>query len=177
MTTATGKPSYIAHFVIRTNAVEETVAWHKAFFDAHEVYTQKGLTFLTFDDEHHRIAIGQLPELVDAKANAIGIDHIAFSMASVEDLVIAYQRNKKNGIEPYWCINHGPTTSMYYKDPNGVQLEFQVDHSTYPGGPIAFYSSEAFAANPIGVEFDAEEFVDRFESGEALETLLARPEA
>ncbi len=31
------------------------------------------------------------------------------------------------GIEPYWCVHHGLTVSMYYADPDGNQMEFQVD--------------------------------------------------
>ena len=34
---------------------------------------------------------------------------------------------KDEGISPYWCIHHGITVSMYYGDPDGNQMEFQVD--------------------------------------------------
>ena len=43
-----------------------------------------------------------------------------------------YARLKGDGIEPYWCINHGPTTSLYYKDPDGNQIELQVDNFPTP---------------------------------------------
>jgi len=173
---AKGIPSYIAHFVIRTNKVDESIAWYKTFLGAREVYSQEGLSFLTFDDEHHRIAIGQVPGLQAHDENNSGVDHIAFAMATVEDLVVAYERHKAAGIEPFWCINHGPTTSMYYKDPDGVKVEFQVDNMAYPGGPNAFFQSKEFAANPLGIEYDPEEFVRRFKSGESHESLLARPD-
>lgn len=175
-TRAKGIPSYIAHFVIRTNKVEEAIEWYKTFLGARDVYRQDGLAFLTFDDEHHRIAIGQVPDLKEHDENSAGVDHIAFSMETVEDLVAAYERNKAAGIKPFWCINHGPTTSMYYKDPDGVKVEFQVDNLAYPGGPSAFFQSKEFAANPLGIEYDPEEFVRRVKSGESLDTLLARPD-
>lgn len=171
-----GIPSYIAHFVIRTNKVDESIAWYKIFLGARDVYSQEGLSFLTFDDEHHRIAIGQVPGLEEHDENRSGVDHIAFALESPEDLVVAYERNKAAGIEPFWCINHGPTTSMYYKDPDGVKVEIQVDNTAYPGGPNAFFQSKEFAANPLGIEYDPEEFVRRFKSGESYETLLARPD-
>ena len=36
-------------------------------------------------------------------------------------------RLKDTGITPYWCINHGFTLSMYYRDPDQNQVELQVD--------------------------------------------------
>ena len=38
-----------------------------------------------------------------------------------------YKRLKQQDIVPWWCINHGPTTSMYYRDPDNNQIELQVD--------------------------------------------------
>jgi hypothetical protein len=64
---------------------------------------------------------------------------------------------------------------MYYKDPDGSRVELQVD--TMPSGDAidAWMRSGEFAANPIGIVFDPEEMVARYEAGEPLETLTARP--
>ncbi|BAI98785.1 putative biphenyl-2,3-diol 1,2-dioxygenase III [Sphingobium sp. TA15] len=170
------RPHYMAHFVIRTSRYDESLAWYQRFFDTETVYAQDGLTFLTFDDEHHRIAIGRIPDLEDHRENIAGVDHIAFSMQNLEDLVTAYERNKAAGIVPFWCINHGPTTSIYYKDPDGVKIELQVDNATFPGGARAFFSSDEFARNSYGIEFDPDDFVARFRAGESTAALLARPD-
>lgn len=172
-----GIPRYMAHFVIRTNRFEESVAWYESFFDTECVHSRDGLTFLTFDDEHHRIAIGEVPDLEDHKENSAGVDHIAFGMENIEGLIAAYERNSRNGIKPYWCINHGPTTSMYYKDPLGVKIELQADNSAYAGGPRAFFDSEQFEQNPLGIEFDPDELVRRYKSGEGVGSLMQRKDA
>ena len=33
-----------------------------------------------------------------------------------------------DSIKPYWCINHGLTTSLYYHDPDDNAVELQVDN-------------------------------------------------
>src|SRR5207249_8938664 len=86
-----------------------------------------------------------------------------------------FKRLKGAGNAPYWRINHGPTTSMYYKDPDGNRVELQVDNLPSAEAIDTWMRSGEFAANPIGVIFDPEDLVARWETGEAIETLTARP--
>ncbi len=59
------------------------------------------------------------------------------------------------GINPVWCINHGPpTTSMYYEDPDGNRLELQADNFGTNEELMAWIAGGEFESNPIGVEFD-----------------------
>lgn len=170
-------PKYLAHFVVKTNKFAETVAWYRAMFDARVVHERPGLVFLSYDDEHHRIAIGELDGLRDFDDGASGVDHVAFSMDDLPDLIAHYERNRDNGILPIWCINHGPTTSLYYRDPTGVKVELQVDDAGYPGGAEAFFASGPFAENPIGIEFDPEDLARRLRAGESVDALLRRPDS
>ena len=91
------------------------------------------------------------------------------------DLLYTYARLKREGIEPYWCINHGPTTSMYYKDPDGSRIELQVDNFPTAEETNRWMRSGEFAANPIGVVFDPEVLLARYRAGEPMATLVARP--
>jgi catechol-2,3-dioxygenase len=169
-------PAYLAHIVIRTAKYAEVVAWYQDVFDARVVFAHPMVTFLTYDDEHHRIAIGNMPALEAYNPKGAGIDHIAFSYKSLGELVATYDRLKTSGIMPYWAINHGPTTSLYYRDPDGVQVELQTDNIAFEGGPNAFFASEEFARNPIGVEFDPDLLSARYHAGEDPLVLLARPD-
>ena len=45
----------------------------------------------------------------------------------------SYARLKGLGIEPDACVNHGVTTSLYYADPDGNQVELQVDNFAVSG--------------------------------------------
>jgi len=168
-------PCQLAHVVRRTSRFEEVVRWYCTVLGAEVVHSDGMLAFLTYDDEHHRIAIAGIPGLDEQPAMAAGTDHIAFTYASLGDLLHTYLRLKAEGIEPYWCINHGPTTSMYYKDPDGSRVELQVDNMPTADAIEQWMRSGAFAANPIGVVFDPAQLVARFEAGEPIEKLTARP--
>ena len=121
-------PVKLAHVVRRTARFEEMVAWYETVLAARVVHSDGVLAFLTYDDEHHRIAIARIPGLQDMPQTAAGTDHIAFTHADLGDLLNTYARLKGEGIEPYWCLNHGPTTSMYYKDPDANRVELQIDN-------------------------------------------------
>jgi catechol-2,3-dioxygenase len=134
------------------------------------------LSFLTYDDEHHRIAVVNVPGLPDMTP-AAGVDHIAFTFASLGDLLHTYRRLRDAGIAPYWCINHGPTTSLYYRDPNGVQVELQIDNFADLETLNGWMQSDAFRNNPIGVEFDPEVLGTRFDRGDPLGDLVQQGSA
>ena len=169
------KPRQLAHVVRRTSRFDELVRWYCTVLGAEVVHSDGRLAFLTYDDEHHRIAIAGIPGLEEQPAMAAGTDHVAFTLADLGDLLHTFRRLKAIGIEPYWCINHGPTTSLYYKDPDGSRIELQVDNLPTAESIDAWMRSGDFAANPIGVVFDPEELVARYEAGEPIETLTARP--
>jgi catechol-2,3-dioxygenase len=169
------RPHKLAHVVRRTARFEEIVAWYCTVLGAEVVHSDETLAFLTYDDEHHRIAIARIPGLPEQPALAAGTDHIAFTYASLGDLLYTYRRLKAEGIVPYWCINHGPNTSMYYKDPDGSRVELSVDTMPSIDAIDRWMRSGEFAANPIGVVFDPEDLVARYEAGEPIEQLTARP--
>lgn len=73
-------------------------------------------------------------------------------------------------------MNHGPTTSIYYEDPDHNQLEFQVENFESVEESTQFFYSPAFAQNAIGVEFDADDLLRRFREGEPEAELKRRPE-
>lgn len=47
---------------------------------------------------------------------------------------------------------------MYYRDPNGTRVELQVDNFDTADEADAFMRSAAFAKNPIGTDFEPEEW-------------------
>jgi catechol 2,3-dioxygenase-like lactoylglutathione lyase family enzyme len=167
-------PAKLAHVVRRTTRLEEMIAWYETVLAARVVHRDDMLAFLTYDDEHHRIAIARIPGLEDGSQMAAGTDHIAFTYEDLGDLLNTWARLSAEGIEPYWCLNHGPTTSMYYKDPDGNKVELQIDNFD-TDETNRWMGSGEFAQNPIGIIFEPEELLARYRSGEPLETLLRRP--
>jgi catechol-2,3-dioxygenase len=168
------KPIRFAHAVFRTGRIEEMKAWYETVLGAHVVHANPMIAFLTYDDEHHRIALVSTPGAPDRPAGASGLEHIAYTYATLPDLIATYERLKAAGITPYWTINHGPTTSMYYRDPDGNQIELQVDNFPSVEALHAWFRSGAFAENPIGVSFDPDELARKVKAGVPVEELVQR---
>jgi catechol-2,3-dioxygenase len=164
-----------AHIVFRTGQKDAMVAWYRKVLEAEVALANPLLTFLTFDDEHHRIAIVGMPGLEKPRQPVAGLEHFAFTYDSLGDLLATYRRLRDDGILPYWCINHGPNLSFYYRDPDGNQIELQIDVFDSAAAVNAWYETSDFATNPIGVKFDADDLIARFERGEPLATLTHRP--
>jgi len=153
--------------------------WYKTVFDSRVQHQNPALAFLTYDDEHHRFAFVNLsvvqPKGVETdKLGLIGVDHLAYTYASLDDLLENYEHLKARGIKPYWCVHHGITVSMYYADPDGNQMEFQVDCFHSNDEANAFMSGPGFAANPIGVEYDPDVWLEHKKSGVPMAGYLIR---
>jgi catechol 2,3-dioxygenase-like lactoylglutathione lyase family enzyme len=172
------KPMKFAHVVYMTRRFEEMIAWYETVFEATVVHRNPALAFLTYDDEHHRFAFANLDILSPGggtERGQIGVNHVAYTYANTGALLDTYTRLREAGIRPYWPVHHGTTLSMYYRDPDGNRMEFQVDVGTVADA-AAFMASDAFAANPIGVAYDPEDLLARYRAGADEAELLRRPD-
>lgn len=166
------RPAKLAHLVLRTARFDEVVAWWSTVLELEVRHASPVITFLTYDDEHHRLAIINNPSLAENDKRAAGFEHIAFTYETLDDLLVTYTRLKAAGITPIAPINHGMTLSLYYADPDGNQCELQVDTMTVSEAE-AFMAGPVFAANPIGVPYDPDDLVTRRAAGESVESLTA----
>src|SRR5262245_22314668 len=160
-------PAKFAHFVLKTANFEAVIAWYATVLQARVVHRNDFIAFLTYDDEHHRLAVINTPGAGVSDEAAAGVHHVAYTYAGLGELLATYRRLKAGGIEPARCINHGPTTSMYYKDPDGLRVELQVDNFATMDEAHAYVAGPEFAANPIGVIFDPEQLIRDYEAGRA----------
>ena len=128
-------------------------------FGAEVRHRNPALAFLSDDEAHHRFAFVNLavlqPEGSDVdRTGTIGVDHLACTSGSLS----AQFDN---------CA-----------DPDGHQLELQFDCHAYADAYAeqanAFMEGRLFAINPIGVEFDPNDWLRRLRSVEAPGHLLER---
>jgi catechol-2,3-dioxygenase len=168
-------PDRLAHIVFRTTDKHALMDWYGKLLSARVVFENKFIGFLTYDEEHHRIAVIEVPNLERGNGKTVGLHHIAFTYASFDDLLSNYERLRDVGITPSHCVNHGPTTSMYYKDPDGNFVELQIDNFASNEEADAWMSSSEFAENPIGVDFEPAELVAKFRGGVPESQLKKRP--
>lgn len=173
------RPHRFVHIVYRTHRFEEMLTWYQLVFDARVQYQNPALAFLTYDDEHHRFALANLDVLKpddsgNENKSLVGVDHVAYTYASLEDLFENYQQLKAEGITPYWCVHHGLTISMYYADPDGNQMEFQIDVFDSMEEATDFMRGPINATNPVGVEYDPEDWLAQVKAGKSFSDFLTR---
>jgi hypothetical protein len=61
---------------------------------------------------------------------------------------------------------------VYYADPDGNQMEFQVDCCCSNEEAHAFMNGPQFGENPVGVEYDPDEWLARVRAGQTVADLL-----
>lgn len=137
-----------------------------------------GLTFITYDDHDHRVVIIPQEGWGEKPARPVGVSHLAFAYASLGELLFVYKRMKEHGYPPVRTLNHGNSTSFYYRDPDGNTVETMMDNYTpreTQGYKRHYQWSEAFGRMDEG-EFDPDKMVALYESGVPDTTLIDREE-
>jgi catechol-2,3-dioxygenase len=173
---AATEPAYISHYGIRAQRYKEMIRWYQTVFRATIQHENEFLVFMTFDEEHHRLVIFEDPATVAKPENAAGVDHVAYGLASFRDLVLTYERLKAEGITPFLPLNHRFTTSLYYHDPDGNDVELSVDNFSTKRECDAFVRSEQMAEvgrPPFGHTFDPDELASLYHQG-VPDEILAR---
>ncbi|MBV9861092.1 MAG: VOC family protein [Alphaproteobacteria bacterium] len=176
-------PSKLSHIVLQTNRRNEMRDWYCKVLGAEVLHENRFICFISYDNEHHRVAFIDPGPLADkapsegktARAGGeVGLHHVAFTMGSLDDLTEHYLKLKEEGISPHRCVNHGITTSMYYYDPDRNQVELLVDNFADASAGQAYMRGRSDSdKNPVGVDFNPEELVDRVRAGLRVEELVA----
>ena len=157
-------PIKFAHVVLKTRKYREMVSWWCEFLEGRVRHGDDFISFISYDDEHHRLAIAAIPGLEDPNPKSAGVEHFAFTFETIDDLFAQYEKMSARGYKPYWTINHGFTLSAYYRDPEGNQVETQVDTLSLDDAD-AFMQGPLFAANPIGINVDFDVLIERRRNG------------
>jgi catechol 2,3-dioxygenase-like lactoylglutathione lyase family enzyme len=167
-------PAKFAHVVLKKPNLKRARDWYLTLLQGRVGFENDMVCFVTYDDEHHRVGLLTIPGLVAPPPNAYGLEHLAFTYGSLGTLLANYRRLKRLRVEPYWTINHGPTISMYYRDPDGNKVETQYDVFATADEATDFIN-KYYGENFMGIIFEPEQMAQRYEAGEALESLVKRP--
>lgn len=167
------KPA-LHHVTIKTSRLAEMVAWYGTVVGSRVTFMDASNAWTTNDGANHRVAFLSTPALADDpdKRRHNGMHHSAFEYESFDDLISSYERLKGEGIFPDFCLDHGLTISIYYKDPEGNFVELQSDNFGDWTKSTAFMrESPDFAANPIGTFFDPDKVTAAHRGGADFPTL------
>lgn len=169
------QPLHLAHFGLRTSDLPTAVDWYGKAFNARVRFQNELAAFMSFDDEHHRFVLWDDGETKQRPENAQGVDHVGFSCGTPSALAEQYERLKTLGILPGLCVNHHFTSSLYYHDPDGNEVEITCDNMPTKAECTDFMCSpqmaEAMRPPLFGSEFDPEELLTLRKQGAPDEAL------
>jgi catechol 2,3-dioxygenase-like lactoylglutathione lyase family enzyme len=145
--------------MLQTSRLDEMRTWYCTLLDGHVVFEGHGLSFVTSDEEHQRIAFLSPPvPLADKSPTAAGMHHVAYTFDSLDGLLDRYSELKTQG-KRRAPVQHAVTTSRYYRDPDGNHVELQVDNFATPDEATGYLEGPEYAADPIGVSFEPEKML------------------
>lgn len=154
---------HLSHFGLRTRDLPASIEWYTKALGAKVNFRNELTAFMSFDDEHHRFVLWDDGNTGEKPESARGVDHIGFGCDSPSSLAEHYARLKKAGILPKMCVNHHFTSSLYYHDPDGNEVELTCDNFPTKEQARNFMSTKemAEAMQPpfFGSEFDPEELL------------------
>lgn len=156
--TAVSHPTF-HHVNLKTTRLQAMIDFYRALVGAEVVFQDQLGAWLSNDEANHRIALLAFPNFVEdpEKDSRAGMHHSAFEYSTFEELNADYLRLKDEGITPALCLDHGMTFSYYYADPDGNNVELQVDcFGDWAKSKAWMRDSERFKANPIGQLVDPE---------------------
>ncbi|MER5948142.1 VOC family protein [Streptomyces sp. NPDC001904] len=164
-----------AHVVFQTSNPTAMRDWYCAVLDGHVVFQNDSLCFITYDDEHHRVALLTPPVALERKTpTTAAVHHVAYTFDHLDDLLARYELLRDKGVTPAVCIAHGVTTSMYYRDPDGSFVEMQIDNYADPEDATGYMRGSEYSEDAVGPAFDPEALLVARRSGTAVEELTDR---
>ena len=166
------RPKRFSHVVLQSYDMPRLYAWYQAVFDLDVLARNERAVIATYDDEHHRFAFTQMPGPAPAEKQRSPLKHVAYAYGSLNELVSQYRHLKALGHSPVECVNHGPTVSFYYEDPDGNGVEFFVDRFATMDESKAFIGSAAFQKNLFGYLIDPELICRQFDEGMPVEIIM-----
>jgi catechol 2,3-dioxygenase len=126
------KPERIGHVVIKVRDIERSKKFYTEILGLQLMMDMPKLKMAFFASngrDHHELACAEVG--ADAAGNQpkqIGLVHIAFRLRDEDHLRAAYREFKEKNVPIAFTVDHGITKSIYFRDPDGNQLEVYCDN-------------------------------------------------
>jgi len=131
------RPMYLGHVNLYVRNAERSKAWYENLLGLHCYEYRPGwAAFMSADTEQsHEIAVMQLGD--DAplqQRRQVGLNHMAWRMASLDDLSEFYTRIREQGQPIERIADHGISLGIYLRDPdgNGVEVYYELPRAEWP---------------------------------------------
>jgi catechol 2,3-dioxygenase-like lactoylglutathione lyase family enzyme len=171
----------LSHYGVVTGQLDDMKAWYGTVLGMTIVHESDHVfgeevtlpfeiraCWVTNDEADHRIGlvgVQDMPRDHNASAHS-RYHHLAFEYADMNELLDTYVRLKQEGIIPLLCADHGPTSSLYYSDPDRNIVELLTNNfGDWRKSKDFMRLSPEFARKPMGEYFDPDKVVAARDAG------------
>lgn len=164
-------PMRLGEVVLATGRYDAMTGWYRQVLDVepsleHAVETGAPPTvpckptrmcFFRLHTEHPYqdvVAIFEMPGTRDAPTDVPRLHHMQLRNASLPVLRERYRRLREVGVVPYRSMDHGPSTSLYYRDPDHNVVEIAASNFATLAEFEACLASDDYRRNPAGKVID-----------------------
>jgi catechol 2,3-dioxygenase len=144
------RPSYLGHVNLYVRNAERSKQFYEDVLGLHVYHYRPGwAAFMSADKEmSHEVALMQVGDDAPLQQKGqVGLNHLAWMMASLDDLKAAYWRLKEKGVKIDRIVDHGLSLGIYFRDPdgNGLEVSYELPREQWPR------EEEVFAADVVGL--------------------------
>lgn len=119
----------VGHVVIKMRDLDAAKRFYRDVLGMKITDEREGFgVFFRFHEYHHDIAVFKVDENAESpQKNQVGLAHIALVADSFETVKAMHQRLKEHNVPIVRTVDHGITKSVYFKDPEGNELEIYCE--------------------------------------------------
>ena len=147
-------PKEIGHVVLNVSDVERSTKFYRdaVGFQVSRYRPDGTGAFLTCGVVHHNLALFKAPEGARPKEKgAIGLNHFAFKVESYQALQAAHKRLVEAEATIDHIVDHGMTRSVYFLDPDWLEMELFCDTYATEEEGLAYMKSTRGGAAPLDI--------------------------
>ena len=128
---------YLGHVNIYVRNAERARTWYTKVLGLHTYHFTPGrAAFLSADlGQSHEVALMELgDDAPGPRRGQVGLNHMAWMVGSLDDLVQAYRRLKENDVPIDRIVDHGISLGIYFRDPdgNGLEVSYELPREKWP---------------------------------------------
>ena len=147
-------PKEIGHLVLNVTDVERSTKFYRDVvgFQVSRFRPDGTGAFLTCGVVHHNLALFKAPAGArPSEKGAIGLNHFAFKVENYSALQEAHKRLVEANATIDHIVDHGMTRSVYFLDPDGIEMELFCDTFATEEEGLAYMKSTRGGAAPMDI--------------------------
>jgi catechol 2,3-dioxygenase len=148
-------PKEIGHVVLNVTDVERSTKFYRDVvgFQVSRFRPDGSGAFLTCGIVHHNLALFKAPpDARPSQKGAIGLNHFAFKVDNYQALQAAHKRLIEANATIDHIVDHGMTRSVYFLDPDGIEMELFCDTFATEEEGLAYMKSTRGGAAPMDID-------------------------